>query len=83
MGCESGGAEVSYCDPGEGDGGWLLMMGRYTVAGTTVWSGLSYLYTKGSVRIIKHPETVPEKAMKELEAAEKRAVEEGEKKMKL
>lgn len=48
---------------------------RYTVAGTTVWSGLSYLYTKGSVKIIKH-ETPLEKAAKELEAAEKKAIEE-------
>lgn len=58
---------------------------KYTVAGTTVWSGLSYLYTKGSVKIIKH-ETPLEKAVKELEAAEKaaeKAIEGGDEKMKM
>jgi cardiolipin synthase len=33
---------------------------RYTVATTTVWSGLSYVFSKDAVRILKHPTTPTE-----------------------
>jgi cardiolipin synthase len=36
----------------------VLTMSRYTVATTTVWSGLSYVFSKDAVKILKHP-TVP------------------------
>jgi len=29
---------------------------RYTVATTTIWSGLSYVYSKDAVRILKQPQ---------------------------
>lgn len=32
-----------------------MTMGRYTVATTTVWSGLSYVFNKDAVTILKHP----------------------------
>jgi hypothetical protein len=28
--------------------------GRYTVATTTIWSGLSYVYSKDAVKILKN-----------------------------
>jgi hypothetical protein len=31
----------------------IILTGRYTVATTTVWSGLSYVYSKDAVKILK------------------------------
>jgi cardiolipin synthase len=39
---------------------------RYTVATTTIWSGLSYVFSKDAVKILKHP-TVPTEQEKEEE----------------
>jgi len=35
----------------------MLAALQYTVATTTVWSGLSYVFSKDAVRILKHPTT--------------------------
>ena len=32
----------------------VLADGRYTVATTTIWSGLSYVYSKDAVKILKN-----------------------------
>ena len=42
--------------------GRALMYGsRYTVAVTTVWSGLSYVFSKNAVKILKQPGEEQEK----------------------
>ena len=32
----------------------IVVDGRYTVATTTIWSGLSYVYSKDAVKILKN-----------------------------
>jgi cardiolipin synthase len=41
-----------------------VYMCRYTVATTTIWSGLSYVFSKDAVKILKYP-TVPAEQEKE------------------
>lgn len=43
---------------------------QYTVATTTVWSGLSYVFSKDAVKILKHP-TVPRAEQQEEKGKEK------------
>lgn len=40
---------------------------RYTVATTTVWSGLSYVYSKDAVKILKQPGAAAVEGKKEEE----------------
>jgi cardiolipin synthase len=35
---------------------WLLTISRYLVAGTTLWSGLSYVFSKDAVKILTKEE---------------------------
>ncbi|KAG0125034.1 hypothetical protein HOY82DRAFT_581621 [Tuber indicum] len=44
--------------------GWdiALRATQYTVATTTVWSGLSYVYSKDAVRILKRPQEPEDRA---------------------
>jgi cardiolipin synthase len=35
---------------------YVLMTCRYLVAATTIWSGLSYVFSKDAVKILSHKE---------------------------
>jgi len=43
------------------EGRVLMRRFRYTVAVTTVWSGLSYVFSKNAVKILKQPREGQEK----------------------